>query len=402
MTSSTTVRAMQFGQHAITVVLFAIGAIRAIVEGADPIIVGAVGVAFVAWYATGPLIAGRAGSRRLAVIWLIGLTLLWLGLTLVSSEFIWLAFPLWLLAGHLLSLRTAIVFSILVLAGVVLVPILKAGAVNYAFIIGPLVGGLFAFAISRGYLQLLKDARERQSLIASLVQAQDEMAGLHEELARAQRESGAIQERTRLSRDIHDTIAQGLSAIVLITRAGKKRPMPETRAALGQAETIALDNLVEVRRIVNALSPADLDESALAAALGRMLERLGAETGIRTELHSDNTLPALPSTVEVALLRTAQSALANVRLHSSATQVVVNLADAEDSVRLDIVDDGSGFDADSWARSEGSAGSGYGLHSMRSRLRELGGGLDIESSVGQGTALSAHVPLGNSSTGVTP
>ena len=155
------------------------------------------------------------------------------------------------------------------------------------------------------------------------------------------------------------------------------------------------DNLVEVRRIVSALAPAELDEAALAGALRRILDRLNLETGIRTEMHADASLPALPASIEVALLRTAQSALSNVRLHANATRVVMNLVDAEDAVRLDIVDDGQGFDADDWGtRAEGSPGSGYGLDSMRARLRELGGGLDIESTAGDGTALSAYVPLG--------
>lgn len=395
MTPSASVRAMQYGQHVITGVLIVIGVVRALGDQASPVLVAVGGLCFAGWYVAGSLVATRAGSRRLAAIWLIGLALLWLGLVVVSAEFIWLAFPLWLLAGHLLPLRPALLFSVLVFVGVVVIPLVKTGATSYAFIIGPLVGGVFAFAISRGYLQLLKDARERQQLIASLVQAQDEMAGLHEELGRVQRESGATQERTRLSRDIHDTVAQGFSAIVLLARASQDKDADAAITALEQVETIALDNLVEVRRIVRALAPAELDESALTGALRRMLERLGTETGIRVELHADASLPALPATVEVALLRTAQSALSNVRIHAGATRVVVNLVDSEDAVRLDIVDDGRGFDVRAWGRRvEGPAGAGYGLHSMRARLRELGGGLDIESSAGDGTALSAHVPLG--------
>ena len=107
MTSSTTVRAMQYGQHAITVVLLAIGAFRAITGGASPLLVGAVGICFAGWYAAAPVIARRSDGRRLAEIWLIGLALLWLALDVVSAEFIWLAFPLWLLAGHLLTPATS-------------------------------------------------------------------------------------------------------------------------------------------------------------------------------------------------------------------------------------------------------------------------------------------------------
>lgn len=395
MTSSTTVRAMRYGQHAITGLLVVIGVVRAITDGAVPVLVVVGTACFIGWYAAGSVLARRAAGRRRAAIWLVGLALLWCVLVAISVEFIWLAFPLWLLAGHLLPLWPAVVFSVVVLAVVVGAPLVTMGATSSAFVIGPLVGGVFAFGISRGYLQLLKDARERRELIASLVQAQDDMAGLHEELARAQRESGAIEERTRLSRDIHDTIAQGFSAVVLLTRAGQGKAPGESTTILGQIETIALDSLVDVRRIVDALAPTELQEGALAGAIRRMLERLADETGIRTEMHADATLPSLPATVEVALLRTAQSALSNVRLHADAHRVVVNLVDAEDSVRLDIVDDGRGFDLDSWSRRDGSAASGYGLRSMRARMRELGGGLDVESTAGGGTALSAYVPLGS-------
>jgi signal transduction histidine kinase len=385
---------MQYGQHVITVLPFVIGVARALGDDSSPVLVAVVGLCFAGWYVAGSIFAARAGSRRLAAIWLVGLALVWLGLVAVSAEFIWLAFPLWLLAGHLLPLPVAVLFSVAVFAGVAVFPLLKTGMTGYEVIIGPLVGGVFAFAISRGYLQLLQDARERQQLIASLVQAQDEMAGLHEELGRVQRESGATQERTRLSRDIHDTIAQGFSAIILLARASHDKDAAAATSALEQVETIALDNLVEARRIVGALAPAVLDEGALSGALRRMLARLSTETGIQAELHSDESLPALPATVEVALLRTAQSALSNVRIHADARRVVVNLVDAEDAVRLDIVDDGRGFDTRAWRRrARGPSRAGYGLHSMRARLRELGGGLDIESAPGDGTALSAFVPL---------
>jgi signal transduction histidine kinase len=97
---------------------------------------------------------------------------------------------------------------------------------------------------------------------------------------------------------------------------------------------------------------------------------------------------------EIALLRTAQSALANVRGHADATRVVVTMADAGDAVRLDIVDDGVGFDASRWnARRPRHDDGGYGLRAMRARLRELGGDLDVESVPGEGAALSASVPL---------
>src|SRR5690606_30388603 len=104
-----------------------------------------------------------------------------------------------------------LLFSGFVLAVAIIAPIIHHGTTSYANVFGPLIGGIFAFGISRGYLQLLREAAERERLVTSLTRAQTEMAELQDELAFAQRHSGAIAERTRLSRDIHDTVAQALS-----------------------------------------------------------------------------------------------------------------------------------------------------------------------------------------------
>lgn len=393
-----TVRAMGVGQHLITVLLAGIGMVRAVNDGAPflPVVIAA-GV-FLGWYFAGQSLPLPRGRRVGHAAWLLVLLGCWLACAWLSVEFVWLAFPLWLLAGQCLPPRWAATFSLAVYGVVAARPLIEFGSTSYAYLIGPLVGGIFAYGISYGYLQLLRDAEERQRLVASLLEAQEDAAALQEELAHAQRESGQIEERTRLSREIHDTIAQGFSSIVLLAQAaGDPASRTEPATALRQIETISRDNLVEVRRIVAALAPAALEAGALTGAVQRMLDRLSDETGVRTELHADASLPALPTTVEVALLRTAQSALANVRRHSGAQHVVVSLVDAGDSVRLDIVDDGSGFDPADWAREPAAlAAGGYGLLSMRARLRELGGGLDVETAPGDGTALSAHLPLGAS------
>ena len=386
-------RSMQDGQGVIAAVHVVIGAARAVADGTPPVLALAAALVFAGWYFGGILLTTRTQDRRIGVGWMLGLAVIWVGTVVVSVEFIWLAFALWLLGGLILRVRWAIVYSLAVFVVVAIAPLLHNGTTSYANIIGPLVGGLFAFGVSRGYVEMMKESEERQLLVDSLVQAQTEMADLQQELALTQRESGAIAERTRLSRDIHDTIAQGFSSIGLLARGAIDRgESADASRVLEQIEALVRDNLTDVRRIVAALAPAELDEGALAGALGRMLERLEAESGIATELHVDAGFPALPTVVEVALLRTAQSALANVRLHSGAARVVVNLVDAEHSVRLDIVDDGRGFDVDAWDRA-GTGASGYGLHSMRARLRELGGGLEVESAPGDGTALSAFAPF---------
>ena len=370
-----TVRAMEIGQHLMVVALTLVGVIRAIGDGvAWPAVVIA-GVAILAWHAAGTILPSKTRSPRLAVWWLLGFAGIWIAAVAVSAEFVWLAFLLWLLAGHLMPLRWGLVFSGFVLAVVVVAPILHHGTTSYANVLGPVIGGIFAFGISRGYLQLLRDAAERERLVGSLTRAQGEMADLQDELALAQRHSGAIAERTRISRDIHDTIAQALSSIRLLAHAGASRTADADAArTLEQVETLAGESLADVRRIVAALAPAELEDDALAAALRRILDRARAEAGLQTELHVDEALPALPTEVEVALLRTAQSAVSNVRLHAGASRVVMSLIDAGDVLRLDIIDDGVGFDLSQWEETPDAASS-YGLRFMRARLRELGGGL---------------------------
>lgn len=386
-------RAMEVGQHVMAVLLTIIGVIRAIGDGTAVAVAVLAGLAILVAHAAGAVVPVR--SRAAAVAWLVGLAAIWVAAVAVSPEFIWVAFLLWLLAGHLLPVPWGLLFSALVMAVVILAPILHHGTTSYANVFGPLIGGVFAFGISRGYLQLLQDAAERERLVGSLTQAQQEMADLQDELALAQRESGATEERTRISRDIHDTVAQALSSIRLISHAGVGRSADaDAVRALAQVEALAGSSLADVRRIVAALAPAELEDGPLATALRRMLDRVRDEAGLRVELHVDDSLPQLPTRIEVALLRTAQSALANVRLHAAAGRVVMSLIDDDLAVRLDIIDDGAGFDVEAWEADAGTGSSSYGLRFMRSRLRELGGGLGVESAPGEGTAISVHLPIG--------
>lgn len=396
---SRTVRAMEAGQHVMAVALTAIGAIRAISDGVSPAAAIIAGVAVLAWHTAGTLLPSRHHSTAVTVWWLIGLAAIWVAAVAVSPEFVWVAFLLWLLAGHLLPVGWSLLFSALVLAVTTAAPIMHHGTTTYANVFGPLIGGVFAWGIARGYLQLLRDATEREQLVASLRQAQQETVDLQDELALTQRQAGAIAERTRIARDLHDTVAQALSSIRLLAHAEAARPGDAAaQLPITQIEGIAADGIVDVRRIIAALAPAELDEAALSAALGRLGERLHDETGMQVVIHPDDALPALSTLCEIALLRTAQSALANVRLHAAATRVDLTLQVVGHTVRLDIADDGRGFDVREWEQ-HGGSGSSYGLRFMRQRLRELGGDLEIESAPGEGTVLSAHLPLREPSAG---
>lgn len=371
-------RSARFALHLITVLLAVVTAFRAAAVDVPLLPAMLLPGVFLAWYG-----AGAAFARgRFARWWLFGLGVIWLVMLAVSAEFVWLSFPLLLLAGHLLRAWASVAFAVPVLAAAILAPILHQSPVTFAHIAGPLLGGGFALAISLGYDALLRDAVERDRLIASLVRARDEMAALQEELAQTQREAGATHERTRLARDLHDTIAQELSSMVMLARSADADRMP-------QIESLAQHSLTDLRRIVAALAPAELEGSALAAAIERMLDALRSDTGIDVSLEIDPAVPALPTPVEVVFLRVAQSALANVRQHSEAHAVSVGLSMVEGSARLTVADDGVGFSEPAVA----PGGSSYGLSAMRSRLREFAGDLRVRSAPGEGTALVASVPV---------
>ena len=402
------IRRLAFVQHALFLVLVGAGLGRALATEAPSPWLMASAALLLAWYAIGARRAasGPGGGPHTSAPttgaslnrggwWLLGLVGCWLLAVLASPHLVWVAFSLWLLAGHLLPLRVGVVVSLLVLAVVIGRP--WQGGLSLAEVVGPAVGMVFALALSRGQQLLVRDGIERERLLTSLVAAQEEAEVLHAELAQAQRSAGVLEERTRLSRDIHDTLAQGFSSILLLARAGAATEDPAAgRRLLAQIETSAADGLEEARRVVGALAPAPL-ESGLAEALRRLVHRLQDETGVCGEVRVEGDVTSLPPVVEVALLRVAQSALANVRQHAGASNVVVTLAEAEDSVRLDIVDDGQGFDPGAVLRDRDGgqdlSRGGYGLRASRQRLRELGGGLDVESEPGGGTAVGAHVPL---------
>ncbi|KRE38127.1 hypothetical protein ASG73_09960 [Janibacter sp. Soil728] len=388
-----TSRWLRLGQHALLGVLALVCGLRAIADGAHPLAeIGALAV-FVGWYAVGPRLArqGRDGT-----VWFVGLALLWAVLVLVSPENVWLAFPLWLLAGHVLPLLPAVIVSLVVFVVVALEPVRHTGEATFAAIIGPFIGMVVALGVAKAQQALVRDGIERQRLITSLYAAQEESAALTDELARVQRAEGASSERTRLSRDIHDGIAQGFSSILLLARAALAEQDPDRlREILRHVESGAAAGLEESRRVVGALAPADLDEGSLTGAVRRVTERFAQESGVAARVVVTGPLTCLPTTAEVTLLRCVQGALANVRTHADAEQVVVSIDETQDSVRVDVVDDGRGFDTDLWTSTPSGSPSdgGYGLRATRARLRELGGGLAIESAPGEGTALSAWIPL---------
>lgn len=235
-------------------------------------------------------------------------------------------------------------------------------------------------------------SRTNRLLEASLA----ENAGLQAQLLAQAREAGVLDERQRMAREIHDTLAQGLTGIIAQLQAAEQMhevPAP-WRRPFDAVENLARESLSEARRSVDALRPEPLQTARLSDALADVADRWSKLHGLAVNVTTTGTPRPMTPEAEFALLRTAQEALANVTKHAQATRVGVTLSYLEHEVALDVRDDGKGFDpAGLTSGTEASSGSrGFGLTIMRQRVEGLSGTLRIESEPGAGTGISACVP----------
>jgi signal transduction histidine kinase len=219
-----------------------------------------------------------------------------------------------------------------------------------------------------------------------------ENAGLHRQLLTQAREAGTLDERARMPRKIHDTIAQALTAIITqLEAADQVRDRPDERQRhLDTVARLARESLAEARRSVQALRPSPLEHAGLPEALADVAAPWSTVHGVTAEVTTTGTVQEMHPEIEGTLVRTAQEALANVAKHAGASRVGLTLSYMDDVVTLDVRDDGAGFDP-AVARSNGEHG-GFGLTAMHQRLQRIAGLLEIESEPGGGTAISARVP----------
>jgi len=225
------------------------------------------------------------------------------------------------------------------------------------------------------------------SIIAYQVGIAVERARLAEESTRLAR----AEERARLAREIHDTLAQGLTAIALHLEGALRyvEQDPErTRSRLQRALDMTRESLEEARRSVLNLRAAPLAGRPLPEALRALTRAFTAETGVRASVRA-STEPALTVRAEAELFRIAQEALTNVRKHAQAREVTVTLSAKAGNVTLAVRDDGKGFDT--WL----ARGDSHGILGMRERAKLLGGKLRVVSPPGRGTTVIATAPLGS-------
>ncbi|MFI5747205.1 sensor histidine kinase [Streptomyces sp. NPDC051644] len=380
--------ALRLCLHALLVGLLALAAVRAFGDGAPhATAVVVVTCVMAAVYAAGALAPAVQPRGRAAAVWLALLGGVWLLLLVLSPDALWVAFPLYFLQLHLLPTRWALPTVAATAAAAIASFVLHGQAVTPGAFIGPLLGAAVAVATVLGYDALFRESERRRELI-------EELMATRAELAEAERTAGTLAERERLAREIHDTLAQGLSSIQLLLRAAERTLSADAPATahVRRAREAAQDNLAEARRFVRALSPPDLENGSLAAALERLASRTTGP-GLTVQFAVSGPPVELPTPYEVALLRTAQSALANTVQHAGARRAEITLSFMDTSVSLDVVDDGRGFAPGSGPVAADTGTGGFGLPAMRSRAGSLGGTLSVESAPGQGTAVALTLPL---------
>jgi signal transduction histidine kinase len=233
-----------------------------------------------------------------------------------------------------------------------------------------------------------------------------ENAGLHAQLLSQAREAGVLEERQRMAREIHDTLAQGLIGIITQLEAVQQTAAGAARERrIDNAAQLARGSLSEARRSVQAMRPEALAANPrLPEALAEVAGQWSAVNGVTATVTTTGDPVGLHAEIEVTLLRVAQEALANAAKHAAASRVGITLSYMADVVTLDVRDDGAGFrppdpagtdrhdgDGDTDGGDGGRSG-GFGLTAMRQRVQRVAGTLAIESEPGTGTAVSASVP----------
>lgn len=361
---------------------------------------GGIVVEYRARRGVGSFSSPTVNQQRSARWWWAAVVVLWLSALVLANDFLWVLFPLVFVTLAVLP-RPANLLAAAVLwaAGVIVVAWLHPQHWHIAVAIGPGIGTVFAVAIYVSYRALHREALTQRRIA-------EELAATQQELAATEHQAGRLEERERLARDIHDTLAQGLSSIVLLARAGRasastgEAASPESKNAatdvFSTIEDTARDNLAEARRFVRDLTApsaqADLPD-AITEILQRMRRRgsgLGESTEFRANFSGD-THRRLPESVVTAVVRCVQEALNNVAKHAHADHAVVSVAVLGDELTVDIFDDGRGFDPVQTPQQDSS--HGYGLGGIQQRIAALSGTVNIESTPGEGTVVAARIPL---------
>jgi signal transduction histidine kinase len=329
------------------------------------------------WYAmTGgrALHAEEPGHRGLLyVAGALPLTLVLFAIHAVGAVMLFMLYPhIW----SLLPVRRALVATLLAVGGTTAAIVATAGLAPYVLVMVP-VELLVAAGLGLWITRIIEQSRQRAQLVTDLTETRAALATMS-------RRAGALAERERLARDIHDTLAQGFTSVLLLLEAAEAEKDTETAwRHVARARRTAQDNLAEARALIAELAPPALRDASLPDALRVLVDRVGAELAIVPMLTVAGESRPLPADQEVALLRVAQEALTNVRKHAAAGRVEVELSYRDSDVVLQVLDDGCGFDPS-------AVSGGFGLGGMRERVTQVGGVLEVRSG-SDGTTVSVQM-----------
>jgi signal transduction histidine kinase len=254
------------------------------------------------------------------------------------------------------------------------------------------VSTLVVLLINTMQRTLVERAEQQRAVIAELERVNDELVSTADEKDRLRRalqeqarRAGVDEERRRLAREIHDTIAQMQGAALAQLRAAQHEVDPRER--LERATELTRQALTETRRSVLDLAPAPLDDGDAPQALAEVVEDWNREQHAHASFTVTGEPRRLHPEVEATLVRVTQEALTNVARHAEAQRVGVTLSFDEAEVLLDVRDDGRGFDVDEVCETRS-----FGLRGMRQRAARLLGTVNVETAPGEGTALSLRLP----------
>jgi signal transduction histidine kinase len=344
----------------------------------DRVIVLALLAGILGWYALVGAATIKANDERRALLYFAGVFVLLNGvypLTMAAAYLLFMFNPQ--LFTMIRAWRLRAVVMIILYGQIAVWTLVHAGFTPVTLgLIGLYVAAPMVFSVLIGtFIEgIITQSRQRAELIAELLRTRAELAA-------ERHDAGVYAERERLASEIHDTLAQGFTSILMLTQAarvGLDRSPDGIGIQLDLIERAARENLAEARALVAALTPPDLAESGLVEALGRLAERHTRDTGVPVAVTATGV--GSPG-ADVIFLRAAQEALANIRKHASASHIRIEYAGGQ----IAIIDDGCGFDP-------AAVREGYGLPGLRNRASAYGGTATVESAPGAGTTVRVTVP----------
>jgi signal transduction histidine kinase len=343
-------------------------------------------VALLGWYAVvGTRALGHPDGDRTGVVYFTGVLVLTAGVYPIAMMTAFLLFAFspqgFVMVGRW---RTRLVVQFLLFGEAAVAAVYHSGFTRTGLgEIAVTVGVPMVFALLiGGYISgIIDQSSDRATLI-------DELTRTRAELAAERHTAGVRAERERLAAEIHDTVAQGFTSILMLTqaaRAGLNRSPGGVAAQLDLVEQTARENLAEARALVAALAPPDLADRTLADALVRLAERHTRDTGVPVTVTVHGPSPSLAAETNVVLLRAAQEALSNVGRHAAASAVRIELSQQAGTATVAVIDDGRGFDPQ-------AISGGYGLLGLHRRATAFGGTCSVRSSPDAGTTVRVELP----------